>query len=340
MNPNIALTLDTAVAYYSERDSMQLGSHDPVDTGFTLQQLELHMDASVDPFFRLDANLVFGLFGVEVEEAFATSTALPGGLQLKIGQFLSNVGRLNPTHPHAWSFVDQTLANGKLLGPEGSRGLGVELAWLTPFPWYAELSISVMGAGGECCARSFYGGDDPGIDGVEDLLVAIALDQFYDLSSDTGLLWGLSGQLGPNANGHRSRTNILGTDLSLRYKPVDSERRAALTWENEALYRARQVPGDSLRDWGLSSSLVWRISPRWEVGGRYEWVAGLDDDPLDPDWTEARDRTSVQTTFYPSHFSRVRLQGKYDDPDWTPRPIWGVVLATEFTIGAHGAHAY
>jgi hypothetical protein len=340
MNPNIALILDVAGAWYSENDSLQLGAHDPVDTGFNLQQLELHLDASVDPFFRLDANLVFSLFGVELEEAFATATALPGGFQMRIGQFLTQFGRLNPTHPHAWSFVDQSLVNGKFFGGEGSRGLGVELSWLMPLSWYAELVTSVNNADGECCARSFYGADNPGVDGPEDLLVTTALKQFFDLSFDTGLLLGLSGQFGPNASGHLNRTNIFGADLTLRYKPVDSPRRAALTWQTEFLYRARQVPDESLQDWGLASSLVWRLSPRWELGARYEWVEGVDDDPLDPEWTAARDRTSLQATFFASHFSRLRLQGKYDSPDWAARPVWGAVLAAEFMIGAHGAHEY
>ena len=340
MNPNIALILDVAGAYYSERDSLQLGSHDPSDTGFNLQQLELHMDASVDPYFRLDANIVFGLFGVEVEEAFATTTALPGGLQMRVGQFLTRFGRSNPSHPHAWPFVDQALVNGKFFGGEGSRGLGFETSWLTPLPWYAELIASVTNADGECCARSFYGGDNPGVDGVDDLLVTTAIKQFFDLSRDTGLMFGLSAQFGPNANGHLSRTNIYGADLTLRFKPVDSARRTALTWQNEFMSRARQVPDDSLRDWGLTTQLVWQMSPRWELGARYEWVEGIGNDPLDVDWVSARDRTSLQATFYPSHFSRLRLQGKYDDPDWTNRPVWGAVLAAEFLIGAHGAHSY
>lgn len=340
MNPEIALILDVAASYFSEEDSLQLGGHDPAETGFSMQQLELSMSGSVDPYFRLHANLVFTLFGVEVEEAFATSTRLPVGLQLRVGQFFTRFGRLNPTHPHSWKFLDQPLVNGKFFGGEGSRGLGAELSWLMPLPWYAEVLTSVNNADSACCARSFYGGDNPGVDGLEDLLITTSLKQFWALSETTGFFFGLSGQFGPNANGHRSRTNILGTDVTIRVRPLDSPRRRALTWQTEAMLRSRQVPGDVLQDWGMYTSAVWTLSPSWEVGARYEWVAGVDDDPLDPEWAEARDRTSAQVTYYPSHFSRIRLQGKYDDPDWTERPVWGVMLGTEFMIGAHGSHAY
>ncbi|MFT4704155.1 MAG: hypothetical protein ACI81R_001851 [Bradymonadia bacterium] len=339
-NPNISLILDVAGAYYSERDALQLGGHDPRETGFTLQQLELHFDASVDPYFRLDANLVFSLFGVEVEEVFATSTRLPAGFQLRVGQFLTRFGRLNPTHPHTWSFVDQALIVGKFFGSEGSRGLGFELSWLAPTPWFVEAVVSVTNADGECCARSFYSADADGIDGVEDLLVTAALKQFFDLSEAMGLLVGVSGQFGPNPSGYRNRTNLLGADLTLRVRPPSSARRSAFTLSTEAIARVRQLPGDSLRDWGLVASAVYNITPRWEVGARYEYVAGVAGDLADPEWVSARDRTSAQVTYRPSHFSRFRLQGKYDDPEWTPRPIFGVVLAAEFLIGAHGSHAY
>lgn len=340
MNPNIALILDVAAAYYSEEDSLQLGGHDPIDTGFTLQQLELHFDASVDPFFRLDANLVFALFGVEVEEVFATTTALPGGLQMRIGQFLTAFGRLNGTHPHSWSFADQPLVNGKFFGSEGSRGLGLELSWLTPLPWYVEVLGSVHNADGACCARSYYGADNPGIDGFEDLLFTTTLNQFFDFSRDWSLLWGLSGQFGPNSTGHLNRTHIYGTDLHLRFKPLDSARGSSVSLQTEVMFRTRQVPDDVLQDVGLYTQLVYNITRRWEVGARYEWVQGVEADPLDPEWSSTRARTTAQVTFYPSHFSRLRLQGKYDRPEWTPRPIWGTVLAAEFLIGAHGAHSY
>ena len=45
-------------------------------------------------------------------------------------------------------------------------------------------------------------------------------------------------------------------------------------------------------------------------------------------------------TFWPSEFSRLRLQGSSDIPGWRPDPIWAVFLASEFAIGAHGAHKF
>ena len=342
MNPNIALILDTAGAWFSEPDDAvaQAGAHDPRETGVNLQQLELHMDSLVDPFFRLDANIVFAQFGVEVEEVYATTLALPAGLQVRAGQFLTRFGRLNPSHPHAWRFADQPLVNGKFFGGEGSRGLGVEASWLTPLPWFVELVASAGQADGACCARSFWGADDLGVRGPDDLVATTAIKQFFDLGADLSLLWGLSGQFGPNASGHGNRTEIYGTDLYLRYRPTASADRAAVSWQTEAMLRSRQVPGDALQDWGVYSQLVWNIDKRWEVGARWEQVEGVQDDPLDPDWAKLRRRTTVQWTFYPSHFSRLRLQGSRDEPPWRRDPTYAVFLALEVLIGAHGAHTF
>ncbi|MGM0574918.1 MAG: zinc-regulated TonB-dependent outer membrane receptor [Myxococcota bacterium] len=340
MNPRISLILDTTLAWFDDDEPLQLGGHDPTETGFNLQQLELHMEASVDPYFRLDANLVYSQFGVEVEEAYATTLGLPANLQVRAGQFKTRFGRLNPTHPHSWSFVDQPLANGKLFGSEGSRGLGVEVSWLAPLPWYVEVLASSTMATGACCARSFFGGEDPGVDDPGDLLYTLGLRQFFALSDAWSLQWGLTSQLGPNSTGHDNRTEIYGTDLYLRWRPPGDVDRTSVSLTVEGMFRTRQVPGDVLQDGGGYAQLVWRIDPEWEVGGRYEWVGGVEDDPLDPEWDEPRQRASLQGTFYPSHFSRLRLQGSRDDPGWREDPIWAGFLALEVLIGAHGAHGY
>lgn len=340
MNPDIALILDVAGAWFSQDKTLQLGGHDPSKTGFTLQQLELAAGASVDPFFRFDANLVFSQFGVEVEEAYATTLGLPWALQLRAGQFLTRFGRQNPTHPHSWSFVDQPLVLGKMFGSEGSRGLGAEVSWLSPLPWYAELVVSATSADGECCARSFYGADDLGTDTPADLLYTAALKQFFPLGDDWSLLWGLSTQLGPNPTGRGNRSEIYGTDLYLRWRPTNDPDRTSVSLQAEALLRRRQVPGDVLTDAGYYAQVVWQLLRQWELGARAEGVSGVADDYLDPGWPGFAQRYSVEAAFYPSHFSRLRAQGAVSLPPDGGDPIWAAMLSLEVLVGAHGSHTY
>jgi len=142
-----------ATSTSSRLELLEVSDHDPQQRGFNARNIELALDGAVDPYFEGFANIVFKLDNdnetdVEVEEAFMQTTTLPWNLQAKGGQFFAPFGRINTQHPHAWDFVDQALVNGRLLGPEGLRGVGAQLAWLVPLPWYSQLSLAVQNGGG------------------------------------------------------------------------------------------------------------------------------------------------------------------------------------------------
>lgn len=348
MNPDISFIADFALAAFSsEDDNLQAGAHDPLKNGFNLQQLELSVGAAVDPYFRFDANIVFAQFGVEIEEAYATTLDLPEHLQLRAGQFLTRFGRTNPTHPHTWDFVDQPFAIGRLFGAEGNRGLGAELSWLSPLPWYVELVTSATDASGEATARSFYGPNNLGVDTPFDLQYTLAIKQFFPLSDDWSLAWGVSSATGPNGTGRANRSDVYGTDLYIKWRPVASQDLRMLSLHTEWFYRRRQVPQAVLQDVSGFASVMYRFARRWAVASRYDYgTAAVDanfevaSDYLDPEWDEARSRATVNTTFWPTEFSRVRVQGSVDLPGWLDDPIWAMFLAFEVVTGAHGAHAF
>ena len=346
LNPNLSFILDVAGAYFSEDENLQTGAHDPVETGFNLQQLELAISSVVDPYLRFDANLVFGLFGVELEEAYGTTLALPGGLQARFGQFLTKYGRINATHPHSWDFVDQPIAIGRVFGAEGSRGLGLELSWLTPLPWYVELVGSATNADGEASARSFFGAEDPGVDDVADFQYTTALKQFFPFGDDWSLFWGMSAAFGPNPTGRNNRTEVYGTDLYVKYRPITRGSSSEVTLQTEWMHRRRQVPEDVIADVTGYVQLAWRISKHWGTAGRYEYGSPESGDgdissfALDPEWTDDRHRITANATYWPTEFSRFRLQGSSDLPGWLDDPIYAVFLNAELVTGAHGSHAF
>jgi hypothetical protein len=347
MNPDLAVITDLALAAFSTDEPLQTGGHDPQKNGFNLQQLELSIGKAVDPYFRFDANIVFSQFGVEIEEAYATTLELPASLQVRAGQFLTRVGRLNATHPHAWDFVDQPFVIGRLFGGEGNRGLGLELSYLTPLPWYVELVGSLTDAAGEGTARSFFGAQDLGVRSPLDLQATLCAKQFFALSEDLSLAWGLSGAFGPNPTGYRNRTDIYATDLYLKYRPVTRGSHTVLAFQAEWFLRRRQVPGDLLRDLGGYAYVSWRLAQRWGTALRYEhgspsWnqAGEVADDYLDLDWTGDRHRLSAALTFWPTEFSRLRLQGSADRLAWSRTTNLAVFLAAEFVVGAHGAHTF
>ncbi len=337
-NPDMALIADFALSWFSKKENYQSGAHDPTQTGFQLQQLEMSLSASVDHYFRFDSNLVYSSGGVEIEEAYVTTLELPCSLQLRAGQFLSRFGRINATHPHSWDFVDQPFILGKFFGSEGNRGLGVELSWLTPLPWYLEISLAAQNATSNASNRSYLGATGE-TRGAQDFLYTATIKQFFSPSERFGIYWGLSGQFGPNATGRDNRTEIYGTDLHLKYT---SEKYPDMfvVLQLEAMVRHRQVPRDSLWDGGGYAQLVWNIHKNWATGVRGEYGSGLKSDVLDPFWSDERWRATYQVTWMPTHFSRLRGQASIDIPKWEKDPVYALMLSFEILAGTHPAHNY
>ncbi len=152
----------------SERDAaittLQGGSHDPKHRGFTLGQAEFSLSGAVDPYVTgaayvlTSVNPQTGETTLELEEASFTSAALPYGLQVEGGHFLTEFGRINPQHPHAWDWIDQPVVNARLFGGDGMRQAGVRVSWLPPTPWYSEVHVGLQNADGATMA-SFLGGE-------------------------------------------------------------------------------------------------------------------------------------------------------------------------------------
>ena len=139
-NPNISLVLDT-YGYVSNLNDRELENRGiPGYTangleqrnGANLRAVELSLFAPVDPYFNLYANLPVNEDGIELEEAYAVTTSLPAGLQLKGGKFKSNFSRLDAQHSHAWDFADIALPYRAFFGNEGLGGdKGIQFTYLS-----------------------------------------------------------------------------------------------------------------------------------------------------------------------------------------------------------------
>jgi hypothetical protein len=225
------------------------GAHDPKRRGFTLQEAELSLFGAVDPYFNGEAHFVFTEDGVETEEAFATTTSLPWNLQVKAGYFLTDFGRINPTHPHAWPWVDQPVINTRMFGGDGLRSAGAQVNYLLPLPFYSELVLGVQNANNGGLTPSFFvpvgettvGGRPSVNDSVanmEDLLYLTRSATAFNVSDDWAGLIGFSGLFGPNSTGPDAPTFIYGADLTLKWRPADNFRGwPFLVWQSEVMKR-------------------------------------------------------------------------------------------------------
>jgi hypothetical protein len=358
-------------------ETLEGGEHDPKRRGFTLQQVELGFQGAVDPFLRGEAYILFGEEDVELEEAFLTTQSLPHGLQIEAGQFLTEFGRLNPTHPHSWYWQDQPVINTRLFGSEGMRSPGLRLGWLMPTSWFSELHAGVQNAENEALA-SFRGDqpegslegtvggrpvdDDLQTDNLTDLLYLLRWDNSWSLGDEWTTKLGFSGVFGPNNSGPNRDTWIYGTDLVARWKPADNFRGwPFLHFESEVMKRDYEVdafldegdpltPADdsfysaeTLNDWGLYAQAVYGFHYRWLGGLRLEYATGNGDSvggrEADP-FRDDRYRISPLLAWYPTEFSRFRLQYNYDHADHLDGGEHSIWLGAEILYGAHPSHKF
>jgi len=410
MDVGLVATVAAGGSTAQDVEELQIGGHDPNQRGFTVQGVEANFTGGVDPYFRGNANILFGLDAegesyVELEEAWAETVSLPANLQVRGGQFLTDFGRVNTQHPHQWGFVDAPLVNARFLGADGLRNPGARVSWLAPTPFYSELFLAVQNSQGETAAgfRSegghSHGGEeeeevpfgfrhadnDRGVRGADDLLFTPRWASSFELTDNQTVLAGVSAAFGPNSSGGGgdTRTEIYGADLTWKWKAPNAERGFPfVAWQSEVMLRKYDLgefdwsgePPDGLlvlesdgvtpavlgretvNDWGFYSQLLWGFKPGWVAGLRFDYVGGdranyesagliaqdadgnqeaLGRDPL----RDSRWRLSPNLTWYPSEFSKIRLQYNYDERNdlGDDHSVW---LQFEFLLGAHAAHKF
>ncbi len=360
-----------ALAYSSAKDldNIEVGDHDPQQRGFNARNIELAFDGAVDPYFEGFANIVFKLDNdneteVEVEEAFMQTTSLPFNLQLKGGQFFAAFGRLNPTHPHTWDFADTPLVNGLFLGPDGLRGVGAQGSWTLPLPWYSQLIFAAQNGRGST-GFSFRNPGEDGMffdrittdreaRGLQDFVWIPRFENSFNLSDTQTVLAGVSSAFGSNETGANSRTQIYGADLLYKWKSSHAEGGFPFVkWQTEFMYRRFQAGhgaddsfpvAETFHDWGLYSQALWGFKKGWVAGIRGDYVDMQDSKFTDDLDRQSRWRLSANLTWYPTEFSKIRLQYNQDFLQQnfflSARQVESIFLQWEFILGSHGAHKF
>jgi hypothetical protein len=352
--PNISAIFTGGAFFFSDTPTPRFPAHEPVHSTagfrFQLQELEIALQSVVDPFVRADIFLALGLGGVEIEEGYLTTLALPWNLQARVGSFYASFGRFNTTHfLETQPFIDMPLANRRFIGGEQLRGLGAELSWLAPFPWFFEAKLDLLTAANEVS----FGLPIDETSGPQDLLAVAHLKQFFALSDAWSLQWGLSAAQGPNNTGGPAatldnRTYLAGTDLYLKWRDLASHAFVAL--QAEYILRRALVPGGAVTEGGLYGQVAVRWSRQWETAARLDvfgWPSDLTGQlafggELKSFMTPSRQwRAGAALTHYPSEFHRWRLQYNLDHLLVAGQaPVHEVFLQYQFLMGPHGAHAF
>lgn len=365
MNIGFVVLTDAGWSTADDVAALQPGDHDPHVNGFTIPNAEITLDGAVDPYFKGFSNIGLkidknGETGIELEEAYGLTTSLPANLQLKFGQFFAEFGRQNPQHPHAWGFVDQALVLARMFGADGLRSQGVRLSWLLPTSFYSEALLGVFNSTGGTTSSfrspesaEIHGGVpvDRLTKGFKDMLVVPRLTTSFDLTETQTVVVGASAAFGPNNSGPSAQTQVYGIDGYWKWKPAAAEAGFPfLSMQSEALWRSydaaeRQaegstavLPAEVLKDRGAYAQILWGIKPRIVAGLRGDWATG-DQSVFASEVRADRFRLSPNFTWYPTEFSKFRVQYNYDDRAGlgTDHSLW---FQFEFLLGAHAAHKF
>jgi hypothetical protein len=297
---------------------------------FQLTEAELSLQAVVDPYARADFFLAAGPDGLEVEEGYATFTALPKQFQLKVGKMRAQFGKVNTLHTHAMPTADRPLVTNNLVGgEEGLSDSGVSLSRLIANPFvFLEATGEVYAGTGDVFQSTRR--SRPTMVGH--------VRAYRDLSEDKNVDVGVSYAHGQTDVGAAQdldlHKDLVGVDATFRYRPLRRAIYQRLNLRTELIWSRQQLPGD-LRTtaFGWYGLGEYQFAQRWYAGAR------LDRSGRALDGTLHDAGGSVFLTFWPSEFAQVR--GQFRHTSFAEGSSANEVLfQLNFAIGAHGAHAF
>ena len=311
---------------------------------FSVREVEVAIQAAVDPYFRGDIFLGFNdEEGAAVEQAYLTTTSLPWGLEARVGRFLMPFGKQNTTHRHDLHTFEYSHAGQAFLGPEGLKGTGIYLSKvMAPFGFYQELQVTAVDQLGE--SEEDLETEEPINRKLGNLGYSARLRNYVDLSESSN--FELSGSV---ATGKRAqpadgfavpaRQTLLGLDLTYRWRPLRQGLYRSLILQAEVMKQLNedvdtpgyQGPTGDFTGWFLFGR--YQLSRRTYLGARYDRVGS---DLVSADRLSA---ASGYLEFYPSEFSKLMVG--YERVVPPGESAYGrILLQATFAVGPHRPHPF
>lgn len=330
-----------------------------------IREVELAISSAVDPYFRAD--FILGLSDLEkvsIEEAYITSTALPGGLQARLGRFHVPIGKQNTTHRAELQTVEYPYVIQRFLSPDASKGTGLSVSQIfAPFGFYQELLVAVVDRFLE---------DPEGIragraanERLTGLGYLARFRNYVDVSEAANVELSASAASGLRAQplecsaaslcaasdlptGVNARQSIVGADLTVRWRPLQQALYKSFILQAEVMRQINQrTPGLPAaagttvtyagpgRDYtGAYVFARYQIAQRRFIGARYDWVQ----DPLANG--ERFQAISGYLQFFPSEFSKFVLAYERTVPPAGQRRLNRILFQSTFAVGPHRPHPF
>jgi hypothetical protein len=228
------------------------------------------------------------------------------------------------------------------IGGEGFGDVGLEAGWLTPLPWYCELTL---GAYQSVVSDAL----DLGSSAHENVPYLAHLKNLWDLDENTTLELGASGL---NGAGTDERHHMAyGADLTIRNVPLRESNQRGWILQGEYLARDSWNADDTFNAHdadGWYASFQYRWSQNWWTGIRVEEAFhSLTETLVDPAGDPIPghvQRASANIAWVPSEFSVIRAEYSLErsDADDASGTAWDhrFMVQLNYTIGFHPPHAY
>jgi hypothetical protein len=330
-------------------------------TRFGIREVELALQAAVDPFFRGDVFLgVSDEEGLSIEQAYLTANALPWGIEARLGRFLMPVTKINATHRHDLHTIDYPLAVQTFLGPEGLKGTGIYASRVfAPFGFFQEVIVTAVDRIAE--REEGLDTEEPVNEELGGLGYGARLRNYWDLSQSTNveisgsLMTGKREQPISFADGVTAvatRQTVAGVDVTLRWRPLQQGLYKSFILQAEYLRQQNGDPsslpapadpqepvafeGPTGSFDGFYAFARWQLTRRGHVGARFDAVET-------PALAGGRLRAlSGYYEFFPSDFSKLLVGYERllppNDLDVGPRNR--ILLQASFSLGPHRPHPF
>src|SRR5439155_13610600 len=199
--------------------------------GLQFDDAEISLISVVDPYWTFVSNIVFvGDGSVDPEEVWVRSLNIPA-VQLKLGKIRGTFGKHGLLHTHAFPFIQAPIVMANTIGDEGSKAAGREAAWLTPLPWFSEVTGGVY----EAIPTD---GDHPldfGSTRHDNVPYLGHFKNQFDVNDATTLELGQSILQGRGSDG--ARHAAYGADVTLRNVPARNSNRRGWILQSEYLQK-------------------------------------------------------------------------------------------------------
>jgi hypothetical protein len=317
------------------------------------QEMEIGFQGYLNPYARADVFIALKGPDLEnvslgLEEAYLTVLrGLPLDLNVRLGKYRVEFGKLNMLHPHAWPFVSQPALQGRFLGGEGLNDLGVSLSALLPTgDLYTKLTVDLLRG----YSVTEAAGREDTADGSLPYAVSGRLTSFFTLGSSSDLELGLSALTGIHDPYERERFWYGNLDVKYKYRPSSY---TSLTVQGEGLLNTRASVSDGAGNPFLDADgnpesrriitggaylfVDYQFEKIFDVGTRLDWA----ESPYGPD-DRARG-VALFFGYYPVEETvglRLEYQHLLTESAGVSRTVNTIGLQVMFSLGPHRAHAF